>query len=410
MKGVQFYFYDSEHQISNRMSSMLRLDASIVENLVEVLQPNPYADFLKQASELDNIDQYCIVIRPDPVLYQRTYNKPLSNEVDGIWIEDESAESAESANADILDIIVYTKSGRSHIMQYYYGCYDPLRYVLMFPSGEPGWHSNISRVGYSMKKNNRSTNVNIINCNSFEDILTREHQDALSNQNQRRKRRTQDIVDNYSKIESMRLQFLITNQKNTRREYYQGVLDSVISGVVTGGKVGKQVYLPATFIGGPRDMRNQYLDSMAFVQEYGRPDILLTMTCNPNWPEIKERLQPGEEAHNRPDLLARVFKANLNIMNDKIMRDAYDRIVSYELPDMRTNSYLYSLVVMHMMHGQCGDLNPENVRIREGKCKNYYPRWFAEHTSHGKGSYPIYQSRDNQRTTKSGVRLLKVDG
>ncbi|GAA0170149.1 hypothetical protein LIER_43868 [Lithospermum erythrorhizon] len=66
-------------------------------------------------------------------------------------------------------------------------------------------------------------------------------------------------------------------------------------------------------------MRHRYLDSVALVQEYGRPDIFLTMTCNPNWPEIKERLQPGEEAHNWPGLLARVFKAKLNILNDKIM-------------------------------------------------------------------------------------------
>ncbi|GAA0172154.1 hypothetical protein LIER_43921 [Lithospermum erythrorhizon] len=84
MKGVQFYFYDSEHQISNRISAMPKLDASIVENLAVVLQPNPYADFLKQASELNNIDQYCIVIRSDPGLDQRTYNRPLSNEVDVI--------------------------------------------------------------------------------------------------------------------------------------------------------------------------------------------------------------------------------------------------------------------------------------------------------------------------------------
>ncbi|GAA0175868.1 hypothetical protein LIER_28964 [Lithospermum erythrorhizon] len=137
-------------------------------------------------------------------------------------------------------------------------------------------------------------------------------------------------------------------------------------------------------------MKHRYLDSMALVQEYGRPDIFLTMTCNPNWPEIKECLQSGEEAHNRPNILARVFKAKLSILNDKIMSgeifdevgsaihviefqerglpyahfliilkpafkyltsEAYDRVVSAELPDQATNSYLYSLVVKHMMHG-----------------------------------------------------------
>ncbi|GAA0167974.1 hypothetical protein LIER_22798 [Lithospermum erythrorhizon] len=58
---------------------------------------------------------------------------------------------------------------------------------------------------------------------------------------------------------------------------------------------------------------------MALVQEFGQPDLFVTMTYNPNWLEIKEHLQPGEEAHNRPDLLARVFKAKLSILHEKIM-------------------------------------------------------------------------------------------
>ena len=30
-------------------------------------------------------------------------------------------------------------------MQPYYGCYDALRYPLLFPFGKNGWHRNISR-------------------------------------------------------------------------------------------------------------------------------------------------------------------------------------------------------------------------------------------------------------------------
>ncbi|GAA0173393.1 hypothetical protein LIER_27020 [Lithospermum erythrorhizon] len=116
----------------------------------------------------------------------------------------------------------------------------------------------------------------------------------------------------------MRLDFLRNNQKKTREEQYQGAVDSVISRVVIAGKVGKRVYLSSTFIDGPRDLRNRYLDSMALVQELGRPDLFLTMTCNPNWPEIKERLKLREESQNRPDLLARVFKAKLSIMKIRL--------------------------------------------------------------------------------------------
>ncbi|GAA0166737.1 hypothetical protein LIER_43765 [Lithospermum erythrorhizon] len=135
------------------MNTLPRLDPCIVENLVKVMEPNPYAEFLKNASTLDNIDDYHIVIRSDPGLDQRTYNKPTCTKVAGMWLESESDNPIES---ELWDIRVYTKSGRSHRVQYYYGCYDPLQYVLIFPNSEPGWHNNIPRIGCSapMKRTN----------------------------------------------------------------------------------------------------------------------------------------------------------------------------------------------------------------------------------------------------------------
>ncbi|GAA0158038.1 hypothetical protein LIER_38576 [Lithospermum erythrorhizon] len=163
------------------------------------------------------------------------------------------------------------------------------------------------------------------------------------------------------------------------------------------------------------------------------------MTCNPNWPEIKELLHPGEEAQNRPDLLARVFKAKLSIMHDKLTSgeifgeiasmihviefqkrglphahfliilkphsklltpEAYDRVVCAELMDQTIDPYFYSLVVRHMMHGPCGNLNQSNVCMKDGRCKNHYPKEFSEYTTHGTGSYPIYRRRDVKRTAK----------
>ncbi|GAA0167896.1 hypothetical protein LIER_22734 [Lithospermum erythrorhizon] len=52
---IQFYFYDPQHQLSNRMTTFPRLDGSIVERLVELMEPNTYAEFLKHASTFDNI-------------------------------------------------------------------------------------------------------------------------------------------------------------------------------------------------------------------------------------------------------------------------------------------------------------------------------------------------------------------
>ena len=35
------------------------------------------------------------------------------------------------------------------------------------------------------------------------------------------------------------------------------------------------------------------------------------MTCNPDWPEIKSQLQPGQNAFEVPTVVARVFKIRL---------------------------------------------------------------------------------------------------
>lgn len=68
-------------------------------------------------------------------------------------------------------------------------------------------------------------------------------------------------------------------------------------------------------------MQKRYLDAMALVQKFGKPDIFLTMTCNPAWPEIKNELRPHEEAQNRPDLLVIVFKSKLEQMRKEVIKE-----------------------------------------------------------------------------------------
>ncbi|KFM82727.1 hypothetical protein X975_20986, partial [Stegodyphus mimosarum] len=78
-------------------------------------------------------------------------------------------------------------------------------------------------------------------------------------------------------------------------------------GQETGARPGIPVILPSTFIGSPRCMQQNYQDSMAIVRDFGKPDLFLTFTCNPKWPEITENLFPGQKPHDRPDVVSRVF-------------------------------------------------------------------------------------------------------
>ncbi|KAL6558232.1 hypothetical protein OROMI_018582 [Orobanche minor] len=98
-------------------------------------------------------------------------------------------------------------------------------------------------------------------------------------------------------------------------------LSMACEGNMNGNKIGQNFVLPSSYIGSPRDMRQRYLNALALVSEYGKPDFFITMTCNPNWPEIRESLLPDDEAQNRSDLVARVFRArNEELKNELIKR------------------------------------------------------------------------------------------
>ena len=48
-------------------------------------------------------------------------------------------------------------------------------------------------------------------------------------------------------------------------------------------KLADLTYVHAT---PPRDMRRRYQDLTAIVRKFGKPDLFVTVTCNPEWPEI----------------------------------------------------------------------------------------------------------------------------
>ncbi|XP_021759200.1 uncharacterized protein LOC110724112 [Chenopodium quinoa] len=129
----------------------------------------------------------------------------------------------------------------------------------------------------------------------------------------------------YVKIENTRLDYFRNNQEGKRAELYQGILDSLHSGETVASDVGRRVILPPTFIGGPRDKKRRYLNAMALVQRYRKPDLFVTITCNANWPGIKVELLLGETAQDRPDLVARIFRAKLLVLKKEIMEKKYIR-------------------------------------------------------------------------------------
>src|SRR5437667_9124161 len=69
---------------------------------------------------------------------------------------------------------------------------------------------------------------------------------------------------------------------------------------------------------------------MAIVRNFGKPDLFVTVTCNPNWPEITTELLPNQTPADRPDLISRIFKLKLNsITNDLFKNEILGRVITY---------------------------------------------------------------------------------
>jgi hypothetical protein len=92
----------------------------------------------------------------------------------------------------------------------------------------------------------------------------------------------QFAIDTYIKIESSRLDYIHNHQKEIRADLYQELVDSLHIGEGRAKAIGKWIVMPSSFIGGPRDMRRRYMDAMALVRRFGKPNIFLTMICNLN--------------------------------------------------------------------------------------------------------------------------------
>ena len=86
-----------------------------------------------------------------------------------------------------------------------------------------------------------------------------------------------------------------------------------------------KTFLSSDFHGSRRHLRKLSQNGLIVVSEKGTPHLFITLTCNTEWAEIKDRLFYGQTAFDRPDVTTQVFKARLtaflhNLRNGKYFR------------------------------------------------------------------------------------------
>ncbi|XP_072073481.1 uncharacterized protein [Arachis hypogaea] len=228
----------------------------------------------------------------------------------------------------------------------------------------------------------------------------------------------QFLVDAYSMIESSRLMYIHLDQNKFRCEMYKGLAEAVLRGETTPSSRKKRIILPSSFTGGPRYIIQNYQDAMSICRVVGYPDLFLTFTCNPKWPELEDFLKNRElNAEDRPDV---VFVYTIEFQkrglphahilvfihrDDKYLTpEDIDKIICAEIPDKDVNLTYYEAVEKHMMHGPCGTIKRDSPCMKNGKCIRHFPKRFVDSTRVDEDGYPVYRRREDGKTIiKSGI-------
>ncbi|KAG5550191.1 hypothetical protein RHGRI_015221 [Rhododendron griersonianum] len=428
----QLYIYDPESALNARNNRNLHLRRDVLKTIQDCLLTfNPFPEKFLRAFEILNQSESVGQNLPAYLHYSsstdcRRYNLPTADEIAIILPGDGTEKSG------MRDIVLHLRGNNGFMrVNECHPAYLPLHYVLLFPRGELGWEPEMRHWDVQSKQytDKRLTQMEFYSFRLFQ--RNSEYSTIL----RAGKLFQEFIVDAWAATEQNRLNFHRLNQGKIRSELYQDLADIGPDGLGP-GQVGKRIILPSSFPGCPRYMFQIFQDSMAITRHNQHPDIFLTMTVNPNWPEITEALLPHQKAVDRPDLVARVFELKRKcLMNEIKKKQVFGKIVGYvytieyqkrglphmhlllflegpdkihtcaqvdkvvcaEFPDPIKDPSLFDTVKGCMVHGPCGARNPQAACMENGKCTKKYPKAFLETTTMDQDGYPIYRRRSDGR-------------
>ncbi|KAK9676401.1 hypothetical protein RND81_11G074600 [Saponaria officinalis] len=247
-------------------------------------------------------------------------------------------------------------------------------------------------------------------------------------------------------VEAQRISFIKANQKKFRSNLKKNLTDIASTGEIDPSSIGKRIVLLSSFPKGDRFTTENYHDAMANCKWFGFPDLFITFTCNPMWPEITKYVQArGLRPEDRPDIIYRVFKIKLDQLIHDIKKDQIfgkiqavvytvefqkrglphvhmvlwlhqdykfstaediDNIICVELPDKEHEPELYKVVSELIIHGPCGMANKQSPCMVDGKCSKYFPKKLTDNTTIDSGGYPVYRQRDDGRIAEKNGSFL----
>ncbi|KAL7076373.1 hypothetical protein ACQ4LE_004482 [Meloidogyne hapla] len=366
------------------------------------------------------------------------YNVPRANEVAAVYVP--------GADGEVPDakVVVRQRGKELKILNSADAMVTPMTYPLFYPSGTLGWHPELKQCN----SNRRVTRLQYVCCSL---AIRKEFNPILYGG----KLFQQYCVDEYVKIEGDRMRWIRMNQKKICAEAYKNIDNMMmLRAQELGLPLGRKVILPPSVTNSPRYVEKHFQDAMAIVRRFGNPDLFLTMTCNPRWPEILDNLFHDQTPSDRPDLVVRVFYLKVKAVMQQIVKlkifgsviawmypvenqgrglphihllltlseedklltseDVDNRGISARIPER--DSELYDLV-RFMIHGPCGSLNPNSPCMEEilenGKrirrCSKGYPKAFQEKTLVSENGLTLYARPDDGRKIEVLVSGKRVE-
>jgi hypothetical protein len=200
-------------------------------------------------------------------------------------------------------LIVSLRAGHVQQVSAVSRLWEPLSYPLLFPHGTLGW-------GITDRRGGRIANDDYVDGAGapttqiwhYRARLLREPRFEIFG------RLTNEyIVDMFSRDLECRLAYIRANQRRLRQE------EASLIGI-NNGEPSQNIYLPASFLGSARWASEQIADALAIAAAFGNPTFFVTVTCNPDWPEIRSRLRPGQNFTDIPVVVVRVFRRKFSML------------------------------------------------------------------------------------------------
>ncbi len=416
MSYAQLYIHDPMEALGMCNCRNPNLKPEIMSALQELLHDvNPYVPLYRHAylimkdkphEEYPNLE---VRLHVGDGTDDQRYNLPTVDELAAV-IPGDGSEPVKNEQ----DIVLCMHDQSLKRISQLHPSYQSLHYVLLFPYRELGWNQYIPLEETGTHAERKKVTQHMYCAYRLHEHPNIEPDAPLFKGESLTQ---QYVVDAWASIEQSDLNWVRLNQKTICADLYKGVVDAATNadGLQDSGQC---IVLPSSHTGSPRAMYQLYQDSMAICRALQKSDIFLTMTANPQWPEIVEALKctdgPNQKVEDQPDIVARVCqlkkeallqeikkggifgkvravvhtiefqKCGLPHMHLLIFLDPEDKICTpadadsvscAQIPDPETHPILHEVVTKCMMHGPC-----DHRCQKDGRCAKNFPKEFHEQT------------------------------